>query len=66
MVHYETYDDIILLVKKTANIKIKKNKTLWPCFIIDQGEVTDIKKQILNFILIDTKILLVKFDKGQL
>jgi hypothetical protein len=41
-------------------------QTLWPCFIIDKGRVIDIKKQILNFILIDTEILLVKFDKGQL
>ena len=31
-----------------------------------QGKLTDIKKQILNFILLDTEILLVNIDKGQL
>jgi hypothetical protein len=47
--------------KKTANIKMKKNQNLW----IDKRTVSDRKKQVLNFILIDTEILLVKFGNNQ-
>jgi hypothetical protein len=51
---------------KHNNILKLKKQNLWPCFIIDKGIVKDIKKQILILILIDTKILFVKFVKGQL
>jgi hypothetical protein len=72
MVHYKRTSRLnrpslvsFYLLKKQQILKIKK-QNLWPCFIIDKGIVIDIKKQILNFILIDTEILFVKFDKGQL
>lgn len=43
-----------------------KKKIMAHVLIIDKGKVIDIKREILNFLFIDTEFQLVKCDKGQL